>query len=233
MKKLFLLRAVSIVGLGLVVGCSSTPKQDQLSKPDSGAQETEITDDTHFLDGTLIAPGTEFARYKKILIVDLDVNDIEMKQPAAEAAVNPWKLSQEDKNVFRSLYTAAVVNSLIADGAYSTALSPAEDVFILRSKILQIVPLRQPATSKQAEAMNMYNNDAVAVTLVMELYDTETNKLIGAFTNTRDVGRLWDKNNKSQTYKLLLTAFDNWLGFLRTELDTLSRRQTPLEKLLR
>ncbi|HSX86073.1 MAG TPA: hypothetical protein VLE50_11745, partial [Cellvibrio sp.] len=83
------------------------------------------------------------------------------------------------------------------------------------------------------EAMVMYNKNAAEITISMELFDSVTHRLIGTITDSRDLGQMQVNNNRLATNVLIRQAFIDWLKTLRTELDALSGRQSPLEQYLR
>lgn len=220
---------ITLITAVTLAGCSSQPET-----PDPAGQAQIENDaanaDVHHVDGTMVVPGTDFGRYKKIIVTALDVDNAEVVIPDLKT---PWRLSDHDKGFFKEQYTQAAVINLIADGAYETSLDPGADVLLLRSRIIRIAaPTPNDIGGGRSADVQTYYRDSGIVTITMELYDSSTQKLLGMITDSRDVGRIWDENNFASSSLQINQAFDHWLKSLRTELDTLSRRQSPLDKLL-
>lgn len=209
-----------------LLACSSLPEKDAITTA------AESPDAQTFFEGSFIAPGVDFSRYKKIIITDLDLNQMVVKTPASRREATPWTLKEEDKRFIRQEYTQAAVKNLVVDGAYATTLNPAEDALLIETKVLQIAPLQQSEKDKKDNKLAAYNETSGVMTITIELYDSATEKLLGTITDSRDLGFIWDEKSQSSTGVQIRLAFDDWLKYLRTELDQWSRRQTPLDKLL-
>jgi hypothetical protein len=72
--------------------------------------------------------------------------------------------------------------------------------------------------------MKVYSEGMGTMTIEMSLYDSVSGKALGIITDQRDLGRIWEENNRVTNNIQVRLAFDNWLGKLRSELDTLSKR---------
>lgn len=231
LKKIFYKTLVPLSVL-ILWGCSATPQTETNSTTEQAQEDVSATSDPHIIEGTFVAPGVNFASYRRLIVAELGLSDIDITIPAEPRADTPWVLTEEDKNFLRSEYTHAVVGNLIADGTYSTAINPAEDVLLVKSRIVQIAG-GESLPSEENEAMVMYNKNAAEITISMELFDSVTHRLIGTITDSRDLGQMQVNNNRLATNVLIRQAFIDWLKTLRTELDALSGRQSPLEQYLR
>lgn len=220
--------ALILISAVTVAGCSSTPKTEDASEQ-SRATSTETQ--SHIIEGTFVAPGVDFAKYRRLIIAELGLADINITVPAERRSETPWALTEQDKSFMRGEYTHAVVSNLIADGAYTTAINPAEDVLLVKSRIVQIAA-GKPAPAENP-AMAMYRETAGTITLSIELYDSMSHRLIGTITNSRDLGQMNVGDNQMATNTQIRQAFIYWLKTLRTELDTLSGRRSPLDQYLR
>lgn len=215
----------------LLTSCSSQPHQPESANAEKIVDQAPPRAESIYMDGTFVVPGVEFSRYKKLIVADLDLGNIDVELPGSWNGNKTWALGEDEKRFFREEYIQAVVVNLIADGAYTTALTAADDVLLLKAKIIRIAPLssENPAAAKTLAA---YNESSASMTIAMELYDSVSGNLVGTVTDTRDLGRIWDENSGPSTRLQVNLAFSFWLKFLRSELDQLSRRQSPLEKLL-
>jgi hypothetical protein len=230
--KIIFPRILISIGVVMLWACTTTQETPENSVTQQAQNDTSATPDPHIIEGTFVAPGVDFARYRRLIVAELGLNDIDVSIPAERRSDSLWVLTDEDKSFLRSEYTHAVVGNLIADGTYTTAINPAEDVLLVKSRIVQIAS-GKPAAAEENEALAMYNEGAAEITISMELFDSVTHRLIGTITDSRDLGQMQINNNRVAANVLIRQAFIDWLKTLRTELDTLSGRQSPLEQYLR
>lgn len=212
----------------LLWGCSSTPEKSNQPTPEA----VSVTVEPRFYEGTFVAPGVDFSGYRRLIVAELGFDEIEISLPSTRGSEAAWELTDEDRRFFRSEYTHAVVANLVADGAYTTAINPAEDVLLVRSRILEIASLNVVAPSNNP-GMAMYNESVGTMVITMELYDSMTNRLIGTITNRRSLAQMQANNNRAATNIAVRQAFVFWLKMMRTELDALAGRLSPLESHLR
>ncbi|MGM8227335.1 DUF3313 family protein [Cellvibrio sp. ARAG 10.3] len=230
--KMLFSKILMFCAIAMLWACTSTPEIPEKPVTQQAQNNTPATPDPHIIEGTFVAPGVDFARYRRLIVAELGLNEIDVSVPAKQRSDTSWVLTNEDKSFLRSEYTHAVVGNLIADGTYTTAINPAEDVLLVKSRIVQIAA-GKPAAAEKNEALTMYNEGAAEITISMELFDSMTHRLIGTITDSRDLGHMQINNNRVAANVLIRQAFIDWLKTLRTELDTLSGRQSPLEKYLR
>ena len=56
------------------------------------------------------------------------------------------------------------------------------------------------------------------MTVVFEIYDSISNKLVASATDEHDLGSMWEENNRAQNNLQIRLAFDFWLNNLGKEL---------------
>lgn len=221
---------IRLLMLGLLTslaGCGVNKPHEKAAQEKAQAQGMNAVYNSRF-DGTFIAPGADFSKYKKILVEQLDMENVEIIQPSSQSFTRdtPWVLKPKDKIYYQERYTEALVNNLVADGAYITASGIGADVLILRSRILQIAPLASKDDSQGRPGITkVYSEGMGKMTIEMSLYDAVSGKALGIITDQRDLGRIWEENNRATNNIQVRLAFNAWLGKLRSELDLLSKRQ--------
>jgi hypothetical protein len=230
MNTIFGTLVARLLTLGLiasvVVGCSMTKSHEKAAQEKAQAQGMGAVYNSRF-DGTFIAPGVDFSKYQKLLVEQLDMENVEIIQPSSPLSIRKtlWVLNPKDKAYYQERYTEALINNLIADGTYTTSANTGDDVLTVKSRILQIAPL----TSKddldgRSGVMKVYSEGMGTMTIEISLYDSVSGKALGIITDQRNLGRIWEENNRATNNVQVRTAFDSWLGKLRTELNTLSKR---------
>lgn len=210
----------------LIVGCSTTKKHEQEAQVKADKAGLTPLEQTHF-DGTFIAPGVQFAKYKKLFVEQLDLSDVKVRKQYSDNKFDdtPWELSADDRSYYQERYTEALMTNLIADGTYATAMQPAADVISVVAKVVEIAPLASKDDLKgRPTDMKVYSEGMGTMTLEISLYDSLTGKPLAIITDQRDLGRIWEENNRSSNNIQVRQAFNQWLANLRKELDKASGR---------
>lgn len=214
-----------IIPLTLLVmilqGCATTSQTAGEGKRSGESNEKA----TALIEGFFVVPETNFFRYKKIIVADLNLGNI--INPDALPGSEPSRvvLNADQERFYRDQYIGAVVGNLIADGIYTTALDSGEDVLLLNATIAQITPPeQQEKPARNSAAMQAISGRTSTITIVLELYDSKTREMIATFTDTRELGQVWDENSPMGYNMQVPMIFDYWLAYLRKELDELSQR---------
>jgi hypothetical protein len=117
------------------------------------------------------------------------------------------------------------MNNLIADGTYATAMQAGSDVLTVSAKVLEIAPLGTKDDMKgRPTNVKVYSEGMGTMTLEISLYDSLSGKPLAIITDQRDLGRVWEENNRVTNNIQVRLAFNQWLRNLRTELDKASAR---------
>lgn len=210
----------------LSLGGCSTAKHKVAAQEKASQQGLEALAAPRF-DGTFVAPGVEFSQYRQLLVEPLDLEEVNIIQPNSRDFTKntPWTLKPNDKAYYQERYTEALIKNLVDDGTYITSAQPAANALLLRARILQIAPL---ASKDDAEGrpgmMKVYSEGMGTMTIEMSLYDSLTGKAVAIITDQRQLGRIWEENNRMTNNIQVRMAFDAWLRKLRTELDGLAGR---------
>lgn len=218
--------ALVVLAASVITGCSFTKpheKEAQLKADKAGLTAVEKTR----FDGTFIAKGAEFSQYKKLLVEQLDLSDVKIRKQTGTNMVydTPWELNDTDRRYYSERYTEALMNNLIADGTYSTAVQAGPDVMTVSAKVLEIAPLASKDDMKgRPNRMKVYSEGMGTMTLEISLYDSVSGKPLAIITDQRDLGKIWEENNRVTNNIQVRLAFNHWLRNLRTELDKVSDR---------
>lgn len=208
----------------LVAGCSVTKKHEKEAQIKADKEGLSVVKESRF-DGTFIAPNAQFAQYKKLFVEQLDMADVKIRKQSGVNVVSdtPWELNDRDRRYYQERYTEALMNNLIVDGRYSTAMQAGADVLTLRAKVLEIAPLGSKDDMKgRPTNMKVYSEGMGTMTLEISLYDSMSGKVLAIITDQRDLGKMWEENNRVTNNVQVRLAFNAWLKKLRTELDRLS-----------
>ena len=217
----FLRLAVAALSVLIIQGCtaiSATEKGARADQPQAGRA-------AHVVEGFFVLPEINFATYKQIIVADLKLDNITDPESAPDHNPVQVNLSVEQQRFYRDQYIGAVVGNLVADGAYTTALDAGSDVLLLSAAIVHITPPeQQEKPAHNSAAMQAISGRTSTITIVLELYDSTTRQMVATFTDTRELGQVWDENNPTGYNMQVPMIFDYWLAYLRKELDELSQR---------
>lgn len=218
--------ALIALAVSLAAGCSFTKpheKEAQLKADKAGLTAVQKTR----FDGTFIASGAQFSQYKKLFVEQLDMSDVKIRKQSSNNRINdtPWELNDADRRYYSERYTEALMNNLIADGTYTTAMEAGPDVLTVSAKVVEIAPLGSKDDMKgRPTNVKVYSEGMGTMTLEISLYDSVSGKPLAIITDQRDLGRLWEENNRVTNNVQVRLAFNQWLANLRKELDKASGR---------
>lgn len=217
-------RILLIVLAGLLLssaltGCSSTASTENKKVRDKKSDQSTRSD---LVEGFFIAPGIDLSRYQKIIISELDLDKLVIIQPPSMRQSNVL-LDDEVKQFYRAIYRSAVIDHLVADGGFATALDPGANVLLVSTAIVQIAPVDTGAMEKKpSPAMQTYLESTNLVTVTIEVHDSLSQRLLATLTDTQEVDQMRGENNRLVHSAQMRRAFDHWLSYMRQELDILS-----------
>lgn len=228
MSMFFKRTALKLVLIGLlgsvVAGCSFTKNHEKEAQIKADKEGLSVVKNSKF-DGTFVAPNAQFTQYKKLFVEQLDLTDVKIRKQSKPSLIHdtPWELSDNDRRYYQERYTEALMNNLIVDGRYSTAVQAGVDVLTVRAKVLEIAPLGSKDDFKgRPTSVKVYSEGMGTMTLEISLYDSTSGKVLAIITDQRDLGKIWEENNRATNNIQVRLAFDAWLKKLRSELDRLS-----------
>ena len=178
-------------------------------------------------DTTFIASTMRFEQYKKIKIDNLDLSNVKIIEPSTASRIfdKPWELTDDDKRYYQERFAQSAKKSLIDSGLYTASKDVAKDTLLLTAKVIQIAPLApKDDFNNRPNLMDVYSEGFGRMTVSFEVYDSETNKLLLTATDERDLGKIWEKNNRAQNKTQVRLAFDYWLNNLKVELEHAAKR---------
>ncbi|RYG00490.1 MAG: DUF3313 family protein [Chitinophagaceae bacterium] len=222
----------SVVAGGIVIGAILFLSACGTVKPNEKAAAEKATNNGLSVvakprfDSTFIASTMRFEQYKNLKIDPLDLTNVKIIESSMQRSFDkPWELTDEDRRYYQEKYLHAARKNLIDTGLYSTEERDGKDTLLLTAKVLQIAPLgpKDDFTSRP-NLMDVYSEGFGRMTISFEVYDSETNKLLLTATDERDLGKIWEKNNRAQNKMQIRLAFDYWLSNLKTELEHAAKK---------
>lgn len=225
MKNLSVKLVLIALATGVISGCSMTKPHEKDAALKADQAGLSAVEDSRF-DGTFVAPNAQFAQYSKLLVEQLDLSEVKIrKQSTDKINDTPWELSDADRRYYQERYTEALMTNLIVDGRFATSLQMGADVLQVKAKVLEIAPLASKDDSKgRPTMMKVYSEGMGTMTLELTLVDSVSGDVLAIITDRRDLGRIWEENNRVTNNVQIRLAFNQWLRNLRTELDRLAAK---------
>lgn len=215
-----------VLAASVVAGCSMNKPHEKEAQIKADKAGLTVVEGTRF-DGTFVAPGAQFSQYTKLFVEQLDMTDVKIRKASSTNFTQdtPWELSDDDRRYYSERYIEALMNNLIVDGTYTTAMQAGADVMTVSAKVLEIAPLGSKDDAKgRPTSTKVYSEGMGTMTLEITLYDSLSGKPLAIITDQRDLGRVWEENNRVTNNVQIRLAFNQWLKNLRTELDRATGR---------
>lgn len=215
---------LTLLALGLS-GCHIVKPHEKVAQTQAQAAGLVAVHKPQF-DSSFILPQTNFGQYTKIIVSDLDLSTVKIIKPNASLAFDqPWELNKDDNEYYQKKYSESAKNFLFEGGKFSAATAPASDTLLLKTKITEIAPLASKDDFKsRPNLIDVYSEGFGRMTIVFELYDSASNKLVAISSDEHDLGNIWEKNNRAQNNIQIKLAFDYWLRNLNRELVDLAKK---------
>lgn len=215
MKKIILLMSSLLV----VTACSiNKPHEKNLAAEAAplGLQETKSNSlDAVFVDKTSIA------NYKQVIVEPLDLSAVKIRKPGNTniAYDTPWELNDQDRKFYQERYQASMKKHWLGKSNLIQVENAGPSTLKVKATLLEIAPLGSKDDSKGRPTMTkVYSEGMGTMTLKYELSDASTGKVLGLISDKRDLGNVWEENNRAAFNQKVRLAFDAWARRLQKEL---------------
>jgi len=207
-----------------LVACSALKPHEKESEQQAQQAGLVVLAKSH-LDATYVLPHAQWGHYKKIILDDLDLSSVNIINPNSYSIHRtPWELNDRDRAYYQEKYVSAANEQLFAKG-YTAATTAGADTLLLKARITEIAPLAPKDDLKgRPTIMDVYSEGFGRMTIVFEVYDSVSNKLLLITSDEHDLGRFWEKNTRAQNNMQIRSAFDFWLRYLKKDLDKAAKK---------
>jgi hypothetical protein len=181
------------------------------------------------LDQIFVRPGASLAGYKRIQLDDVDVAFAKYWEPVRTGSTVPIKA--EDREQIRAHVAKLVrdqfAKDLQAKSGYPLATAPGPDVLRVKARIIDLT-LAVPEL-RESSMTRIYAMSAGEMTLVAELFDSETGQVLARAVDRREgrnVGqmvRITPQETSAQIEEIAST----WARILRERLDQAKAASSP------
>src|SRR5262245_57698853 len=199
------------LSLSLLAGCVIAPSAGATT-PD-GLQKRANSR----VDSVYAAPGASLARYRRVMLDDLEVAfkaDWQTRRPE----ISPAEIG--DVRTMAATLFRASFSSELEKGGYAIVNSAAPDVLRVKATVVDVD--FAPTSAAAASVGGKYIVSTTDVSLVAELSDSTSGAVLARVIDRnrgRNVGNL-EMASEQNTSKEALQAFSTWAGLLREAMDS-------------
>lgn len=225
-----LLALVAVVSLAAIGGCASGPAP--LPTVATGENAEVTIEGLYRMDNTVFQlgfakPDLDLSGYTGFILEPVTV--AYQKDPGGRTRYSTdsnFALSERQMDELKAIFQEEVADALTEGGAYRIVQSPAADVLRLEAKLIDLV-VRVPTDLGGRE--DVYASSYGAVTLIVELYDSQSGEILAAIGDRQDptsTARELAEVNRTYMRSDVTRLFQHWAETMRERLDQL-RAVTP------
>ncbi len=223
-KSLLALGAAGILG-----GCASAPQSPTLQ---SGPDAEVTVDGLYRVDNSVMQlaymkPGWDLRGYTAMVIdpvtVSYQTDPGNRRTDPGGAGPRNFALSDAQMANFKSFFQEAVEDALTQDGGYRIANNPGPDVLRITAELMDLI-IAVP-TQESGSSTNRVARSPGAVTLVMEIRDSQSGEIIARVADRQDPSASGSGNmvrvSPQAVRADMRRLFGRWATLLRERLDDL------------
>jgi hypothetical protein len=228
------LRATLAMGaLGLLAACAGEPTVQ--TGPDA---ETVMDGKLARVDNTrsalvYIDADADYARYRKVRIVPLNLDNVEIVQGSRSASMvnrynREWELTDSDRERLRDEFRKSMEKTIGDDDHFEITDQDGDDVLRLEAMVTRIAPTapKDDAASRGAGRSYVITDGAGSISVAMLLADGDSGEVLAVIKDTYSSQNNvnWGINNSVTNLAELRRAFNSWGTRLRNGLLALRER---------
>lgn len=206
-----------------LLGCQINHPHEEKAKQAAEKAGLQAVKDQR-LDAVFLSPSVNLSRYHNLVLKPLDFSETKIINPSTSTAFQtPWQLTDEDKTYYQTRFETSAKEYLVDKGGFKLG-DEISSTLALRMRIMEIAPLgTKDDIQGRPTAVDVFTRGFGRMTVMIELYDTGTQKLVFMATDEYELGTLWEKNNRVQNNLQIRLGFEYWMRALRDELKAQSK----------
>lgn len=211
---------ILVGSLMLVTACSITKSHEKnLAKEAEPLGLTEVH--SSILDAVFVADKVEFADYKQVVLEPLDMSAVKIRKPSNLGFVSdtPWELNDQDRNFYQEKYIQAMKKEWLDKSGLTQVDQASGKTLRVKAVLKEIAPLGSKDDFKGRPVITkVYSEGVGTMTINFELSDASSGKVLGLISDQRDLGKVWEENNRVTFNQQVRLAFTAWAGRLQKQL---------------
>jgi len=216
--------------IAMLAACTKTPEIQ------TGSDAEVINGNLHRVDNasfkmSYVDPDANFAKYNRVLVKPLGLNNVEIIQPTDSVNTvgrRDWVLTDEDKIMLSEAYMEAMKEQLETKGGYALATEPADDVLEISAMITAIAPTaaKDDNSSRGVGRTRVYTEGSGSMSIAIAYGDSETGEVLGLAKDSRANNNTnWGVNNAVTNRSDVRRMLSSWASNIRAGLDRVHGKQ--------
>ncbi|TDG11943.1 DUF3313 domain-containing protein [Seongchinamella unica] len=220
--------AITASLLAALTACSSTPEVQ------TGDDAEVIGGNLHRVDGSradiaYIDPNADFSKYRKILLLPLGVDNVEVIQPSKSGtslSQRDWELTDSDKKLLQQLFHDAMKKQLQDKGEFPLVDQPGDDVLEIQAMITALAPAAAKDDNRSRPIGRSYviTKGAGAIAVAVAFGDSQTGEVLALVKDSRNTVNHWGLNNSVTNRADVTRMFTSWALQINSSLSSVTAK---------
>lgn len=177
-------------------------------------------------------PAADYARYERVQIQPLDLDNVEIIQPNSGSSMlsrynTEWKLTDRDKAALQNAYLEVMTREISKNGDFEIADAGGDDVLTIGAMITRIAPSapKDDAMSRGTSRSRVYSESSGSISITIALADGDSGEVIALIKDTtRGNNNYWGVNNSVTNMAEVRRAFSSWAIRIHDGLEAVKAR---------
>ncbi|EED36818.1 conserved hypothetical protein [Luminiphilus syltensis NOR5-1B] len=164
-----------------------------------------------------VDPEADYARYQRVLIQPLNLDNVEIVQPSSSGTLNrynrEWELTDSDKAALQSAYLEVMTREISEKGEFAIADTNGDDVLIISAMITRIAPSapKEDMASRSSARGRVYTDGAGSISIAIAFMDGDSGEIVALIKDARRGDHnIWGINNSVTNMAEVRRAFGSW-----------------------
>ncbi|WP_439107537.1 DUF3313 family protein [Congregibacter sp.] len=210
--------AVVLLPLAVLAACAEQPTIQMGDDAETIMGGLAKVDNSR-TDLAYVDPTADYARYAKVFIEPLDVDNVEIIQPnTSNSMVNrynrEWELTESDRQKLQSAFAEAMTKALTDGGAFEIADQGGDDVIKLEAMITQIAPSgpKDDQMSRATTRSTVITEGSGSMSIAIMLADGDSGEPLAIIKDRRSSvnSSMWGVNNSVSNMAEVRRNFTSW-----------------------
>jgi hypothetical protein len=183
-------------------------------------------------DLAYLDPNADYARYERVQIQPLDLDNVEIIQPNTGSSMlnrynTEWELTDRDRAALQKAYLEVMTREITKNGDFELADTGGDDVLTIGAMITRIAPSapKDDVMSRGTSRSRVYSESSGSISIAIALADGDSGEVIALIKDTqRGNNNYWGVNNSVTNMSEVRRAFSSWAIRIHDGLEALKAR---------
>ncbi|MEO0436151.1 MAG: DUF3313 family protein [Pseudomonadota bacterium] len=226
------LAATATILLLLLGACTSSPTIQTGENAETTRDGSLNKVDNTAVDLAYVDPDADYARYSKVWVTPLNLENVEIEQPPSSNSIinrynEEWELTDEDKGDLQKAFAEAMQKELTSNGDFIAVSEGGDDVIVVEAMITKISPSgpKDDTASRGMGRSRVFTEGGGGMAIAIILADGDSGDVLAIIKDGRaSVNSSWGLNNSVTNMADVKRNFNAWAGQIHRGLLALKLR---------